>query len=159
MAEETKDAVVEESPLLTVFRKEAHDTMLSRINLATAFKLTPQELRTEIENFVFEFAQERRAQITKREQVTIARELVDDMIGLGPLERLLDDEAISDIVVNGPFQIYVEKGGLMQLVPIKFRDDATLCRLHNVLRTGLVVVLTHRVLFVMPVFLMVAVLI
>ena len=104
---ENKDSTAEESPLLTVFRKEAHDTMLNRINLASAFKLSPEELRTEIDNFVFDFAQERRAQITKREQVAIAREMVDDMIGLGPLELLLDDEAISDIVVNGPFQIYV----------------------------------------------------
>ncbi|MBQ3564820.1 MAG: CpaF family protein, partial [Alphaproteobacteria bacterium] len=96
MADEANGAAAEESPLLTVFRKEAHDTMLSRINLASAFKLSPAELKAEIENFVFDFAQERRAQITKREQVGIARELVDDMIGLGPLELLLDDDAISD---------------------------------------------------------------
>lgn len=119
----------EESPLLTVFRKEAHDTMLNRINLASAFKLTPQELKTEIETFVFDFAQERRAQITKREQISIARELVDDMIGLGPLELLLEDDTISDIVVNGPHQIYIEKDGMMQLVPIKFRDDAHLLQI------------------------------
>ena len=68
-------AATEESPLLTVFRKEAHETMLNRINLASAFKLSPQELRAEIENFVFDFAQERRAQITEREQIGIAREL------------------------------------------------------------------------------------
>lgn len=119
----------EESPLLTVFRKEAHDTMLSRINLATAFRLSPQELRTEIENFIFDFAQERRAQITKREQIAIARELVDDMIGLGPLEILLTDDTISDIVVNGPHQIYVERKGIMQLTPVKFRDDAHLLQI------------------------------
>jgi pilus assembly protein CpaF len=119
----------EESPLLTVFRKEAHETMLNRINLASAFKLSPQELHTEIENFVFDFAQERRAQITKREQITIARELVNDMIGLGPLEVLLEDDTISDIVVNGPHKIYVEKKGTMQLAPVKFRDDAHLLQI------------------------------
>lgn len=124
-----KDAVVDESPILTVFRKEAHETMLNRINLASAFKLSPQELRAEIESFVFDYAQERRAQLTKREQIGIARELVDDMIGLGPLETLLEDEAISDIVVNGPHQIYVEKKGLMQLAPVKFRDDAHLLQI------------------------------
>lgn len=128
-ADEQQQNEVEESPLLTVFRKEAHDTMLNRINLASAFKLTPQELRVEIENFVFEFAQERRAQITKREQIGIARELVDDMIGLGPLELLLEDDAISDIVVNGPHQIYIEKKGLMQLAPVKFRDEAHLLQI------------------------------
>lgn len=130
MAEGTKtDVVIEESPLLTVFRKEAHDTMLNRINLASAFKLSPQELRAEIENFIFEYAQERRAQITKREQLTIAREFVDDMIGLGPLETLLNDDTISDIVVNGPYQIYVERRGTMQLTPVKFRDDAHLLQI------------------------------
>ncbi len=120
---------VEESPLLTVFRKEAHDTMLNRINLASAFKLSPQELRVEIENFIFDYAQERRAQITKREQIAIARELVDDMIGLGPLEVLIADDSISDIVVNGPHQIYVERNGVMQLTNIKFRDDAHLLQI------------------------------
>jgi pilus assembly protein CpaF len=119
----------EVSPVLALFRKEAHDTMLNRINLSSAFKLSPQELRVEIENFVFEFAQERRAQITKREQIGIARELVDDMIGLGPLEVLLEDDSISDIVVNGPSQIYVERGGLMQLAPIRFRDDSHLLQI------------------------------
>lgn len=119
----------EESPILTLFRKEAHETMLNRINLASAFKLSPQELRIEIENFVFDYAQERRAQITKREQIIIARELVDDMIGLGPLEPLLEDDTISDIVVNGPSQIYVERGGLMVLVPNKFRDDSHLLQI------------------------------
>lgn len=120
---------LDESPLVTVFRKEAHDTMLSRINLASAFKLSPQELRAEIEAFVFEFAQERRAQLTKREQIKIARDLVDDMIGLGPLEALLEDDEISDIVVNGPHQIYVERKGLMVLAPIKFRDDGHLLQI------------------------------
>jgi pilus assembly protein CpaF len=121
--------LAEESPILTLFRKEAHETMLNRINLASAFKLTPQELRTEIENFVFDFAQERRAQITKREQIGIAHELVNDMIGLGPLETLLEDDSISDIVVNGPHQIYVERKGMMQLAPLKFRDDAHLLQI------------------------------
>ena len=120
---------VEESPLLTVFRKEAHDTMLNRINLSSAFKLSEAELRAEIESFIFDYAQERRAQITKREQLQIARELVDDMIGLGPLETLLSDDTISDIVVNGPYQTYAERRGMMQLTNVKFRDEAHLLQI------------------------------
>lgn len=121
--------VIEESPILTLFRKEAYDTMLNRINLASAFKLSPDELRIEIENFIFDFAQEKRAQITRREQIAIAHELVNDMIGLGPIESLLADESISDIVINGPHQIYIETGGLMRLTPIRFRDDAHLLQI------------------------------
>ncbi|MDR1551751.1 MAG: CpaF family protein [Holosporaceae bacterium] len=128
MAQETQH-IDEESPILTVFRKEAYETMLSRINLASAFKLSPQELHVEIEKFIFDYAQERRVQITKREQIGVARELVDDMIGLGPLETLLEDDTISDIVVNGPYQIYVERGGNMVLASQKFRDEAHLLQI------------------------------
>ncbi|MDR0556120.1 MAG: CpaF family protein [Holosporaceae bacterium] len=123
------NALVEESPVLTLFRKEAYEAMLSRINLASAFKLTPVELREEIEKFISDFSQEKRVQITKREQIGIARELVDDMIGLGPLEVLLEDDTISDIVVNGPNQIYVERSGNMQLASVKFRDDSHLMQI------------------------------
>lgn len=122
--EEIKERnIVDESPVLTLFKKEAHEAMLDRINMASAFKLSPEELHAEIESFVFEFARERRAQVTKREQKIIATEIVDDMIGLGPLEPLLVDESITDIVVNGPNQIYVERGGIMRLTSSKFRND------------------------------------
>ena len=119
----TDDEGAEESPVLVLFKKDAHEAMLNRINMSSAFKLSPEELLAEIENFIFEFARERRAQVTKREQKIIASELVDDMIGLGPLETLLADETISDIVVNGPNQIYVERGGIMRLTSSKFRND------------------------------------
>ncbi|MEO0500808.1 MAG: CpaF family protein, partial [Pseudomonadota bacterium] len=49
--------------------------------------------------------------------------LVDELLGLGPLEELLADEAVSDIMVNGPDQTYIEKGGTLKLAPIKFRDE------------------------------------
>lgn len=119
----TDEEGAEESPVLVLFKKDAHEAMLNRINMSSAFKLSPEELLAEIENFIFEFARERRAQVTKREQKIIASELVDDMIGLGPLETLLADESISDIVVNGPNQIYVERGGIMRLTSSKFRND------------------------------------
>lgn len=123
------DDFQDESPILSVFRKEAYETLLSRINLSTAFKLTPQELHIEVQNFVFDYAQERRAQITKKEQITVARELVDDMIGLGPLETLLEDDTISDIVVNGFSQIYAERKGIMKLVHARFRDESHLLQI------------------------------
>ncbi len=113
----------EESPTVALFKKEAHEAMLSRINMTNAFKLSRDELLQEIENFVVEFAHERRAQVTKKEQKLVARDLIDDMIGLGPLENILSDDTISDIVVNGHAQIYAERRGIMHLLPIKFRDE------------------------------------
>ncbi|MDR2724154.1 MAG: CpaF family protein [Holosporaceae bacterium] len=119
----------EESQILAKFRKEVHEIILSRINLASAFKLSPQELHSKVENFVFNFANEKRSRVTRQEQTNIARELVNNMIGFGPLEILLEDETISDIVVNGPFQVYVERNGILELTAIKFRDEAHLLQI------------------------------
>ncbi|MDR0753497.1 MAG: CpaF family protein, partial [Holosporaceae bacterium] len=119
----------EESHLIATFKKEAHDAVISRINLASALKLSPQELRVKIENFVFSFAQEKQSRITKQKQIEVVREMVNNMIGLGPLEILLEDEAISDIVVNGVSQVYVERNGLMELTSIKFQDEAHLLQI------------------------------
>ena len=52
------------------------------------------------------------------------RLLVDDMLGLGPLEPLLADETVTDIMVNGPNQVYVERKGKLELTDVAFRDDA-----------------------------------
>lgn len=120
----TNVELVEDSPVLALFKKEAHEAMLDRINMTTAFRLSREELLQEIEGFITEFAHERRAQVTQKEQKIIARDLVDDMIGLGPLENIIADDSISDIVINGPNQIYAERSGIMHLLPIKFRDDA-----------------------------------
>lgn len=57
------------------------------------------------------------------ERQIIANELMDDVLGLGPIEPLLHDESITEVMVNGPKQIYVEQGGKIYLTDIKFRDD------------------------------------
>ena len=119
----------EESQALAAFKKDAHDAILNRINLASALKLNPQELRVKIENFISNFAHEKRSQITKQEQIEIAREMANNMIGFGPLEILLEEDDISDIVVNGPFQVYIERDGLMELTSVKFKDDTHLLQI------------------------------
>mgnify|MGYP001000994085 FL=1 len=57
------------------------------------------------------------------ERQIIANELMDDVLGLGPIEPLLHDESITEVMVNGPKQIYVEQGGKIYLTDVKFRDD------------------------------------
>ncbi len=66
---------------------------------------------------------------TKREQIT--QEIYDDVTGLGPLEQLLRDDDVSEIMVNGPKQIYIEKGGKIQLANIFFRDDEHVMQIIN----------------------------
>ncbi len=84
--------------------------------------LAPERLLNEVERLISDLATERRVQLNGREQRSLATELVDDMLGLGPLEPLLLDDTINDIMVNGPDHCFVERGGKLTQVPVRFRD-------------------------------------
>ena len=83
---------------------ELRSLCLGEMDPTSLSKLTPEELTQEVERTLAEIATERRIQLNGREQRALAGELVNDMLGLGPLEPLLEDDAITDIMVNGPEQ-------------------------------------------------------
>ena len=97
---------------------------LAQLDPAVVADLPPERLTAEVERLIAEIATERRLQLNAREQRVLANELVDDMLGLGPLEPLLEDDTINDIMVNGPHRIFVERGGKLVPSPIVFRDAA-----------------------------------
>jgi pilus assembly protein CpaF len=87
----------------------------------------PHDLLTaDMERLISEIATERRVQLNGREQRVLAGELVHDITGLGPLEPLLEDDTINDIMVNGPDRTFVERRGKVELSNIRFRDTAHL---------------------------------
>lgn len=98
--------------------------LYERIDAAAAAKLPREELLRQIQELIGEIALEERLSLSSREQEQIGQTLVDDMVGLGPLEPLLRDETITDIMVNGPHQIYVERRGKLELTDVRFRDGA-----------------------------------
>ena len=97
---------------------------LAQIDAGTVSTMSPDRLTVEVERTLAQIASERRFQLNGREQRELAGELVHDMLGLGPLEPLLDDESITDIMVNGPDRVFVERGGKMVMSGAKFRDTA-----------------------------------
>jgi len=99
------------------------DQILAEIEPVAAMRLTRPALGARIERLVAEIADQRRLLINREEQQTLIAAIVDDMIGLGPLEVPLGDEMISDILVNGPHQIYVERSGKLFLTEHQFRSD------------------------------------
>ena len=99
---------------------------LSRLDAVTIAELDGPTLRAAISEAVAAVATEERVQLNAREQTALADELVNDMLGLGPLEPLLADESVTDIMVNGPACTFVEKGGRLQKADIRFRDNAHL---------------------------------
>ena len=101
---------------------------LSRIDPAAAAALPPARLANELERLVGEIATERRINLNGREQRQIADEIAHDMLGLGPLEALLEDDSIADIMVNGPNTVFIERNGKVSLSTIRFRDEDHLYR-------------------------------
>ncbi len=99
-----------------------HNLLYERIDGAAAARLPRDELLHQVLELIGEIVLEQRLSLTGSEQSVLGRAIVDDMIGLGPLEELLNDETITDIMVNRPDQIYVERRGKLQLTDIRFRD-------------------------------------
>ena len=90
-------------------RRRSCRMLMQRIDISVASALGPDELRNQIAEIVEEIIVDLKIQLNASELRSIVRLLVDDMIGLGPLEPLLEDDGITDIMVNGPQQVYVER--------------------------------------------------
>jgi pilus assembly protein CpaF len=95
---------------------------LARLEPAAVAALPPDRLIPEVERLIGEIATDRRIQLNAREQRQLAGDLVHDMLGLGPLEPLLADDSIADIMVNGPDRIFVERQGKVVQASVRFRD-------------------------------------
>jgi pilus assembly protein CpaF len=114
-------ATVPESSII-----DLRNICLARLEPAAVAAMPHDRLIVDVERLISEIATERRIQLNGREQRALANELVDDILGLGPLEPLLDDETISDIMVNGPDKTFVERSGKVVLSGVRFRDQAHL---------------------------------
>jgi pilus assembly protein CpaF len=97
---------------------------IQRIDTEVAAKLERDELARQLTDVVSEIIVELKLQLNHAEQRQLVTLLLDDMLGLGPIEPLLGDEGITDIMVNGPKRVYVERKGKLELTDVIFRDNA-----------------------------------
>ena len=97
--------------------------LLERVDPEAAATLTKDELAEEFRPIIMEVLAELKLTLNRREQFALEKVLVDELLGLGPLEELLSDPDVTDIMVNGPDQTYIEKKGKLMIAPIKFRDE------------------------------------
>ena len=85
--------------------------------------LTNEMLKKKTKEIVFRLLERDAVNLPFSERQMIAAELMDDVLGLGPIENLLKDNEVTEVMVNGPKQVYVERGGKLYLTEVKFRDD------------------------------------
>ena len=108
---------------------ELHRSLLDNLNLAALEHASEAELRTEISTIAGEILAEKGIVLNREDRQTLNKELYDEVTGLGPLETLLQDETVSDILVNGPQQVFVEREGKLELSDVTFKDERHLLRI------------------------------
>ena len=100
------------------------DQIFMRIEPLVAVRISKQDLMAFVNKLVAEIANERKILLNQDEQRFLGSSIVDEMVGLGPIEPLLSDPSVADILVNGPRMIYVERRGKLELTKLQFRSDA-----------------------------------
>src|SRR5262249_47797883 len=110
------------APTPEALRLRLRNRIMEHLDSGTVAEMAPDMLRAELEPVIHEIAGKERVQLSARDQVQLAQELTDDMVGFGPLEPLLRDDSISDIMVNGPDTVFIERAGKLQKADVRFRD-------------------------------------
>src|SRR5260370_21404473 len=103
-------------------KEQIRAALMSRIDPSVAGRIPRSTLRAEVGKLVSEIATEQRIQLNELEEAALAIELTDDMVGLGPLEPFLEDDEVTDVLVNGPFDVFVERRGKLEKTSARFRD-------------------------------------
>jgi pilus assembly protein CpaF len=106
-----------------------HRKLLDRINLEALSSMAGERVRTEIRSAVARLVDEEKTPLSLVEKDRVIEEILDEVFGLGPLEPLLQDPTISDILVTTPRLVYVERGGKLYRTSVEFKDDAHLLRI------------------------------
>jgi len=106
-----------------------HRKLLDRINLEALSSMAGDRVRAEIRVAVAKLVDEEKTPLSLVEKDRVIEEILDEVFGLGPLEPLLQDPTISDILVTTPKLVYVERAGKLYRTPVEFKDDAHLLRI------------------------------
>ena len=110
-------------------KSSIHEQLLEKLNLAVIDKVERSELRRQIASLASEFTKQNKTFVGADRLSKLVDELIDEVMGLGPLEPLLADASISDILVNGCDKVFVERKGMLEKTNVRFRDERHLLRI------------------------------
>ena len=114
---------------LEKYKAEIHKTLISKLDLEKLSRVNSSPARQAVAGIVKEIIADQRVPLNYDEQEKIQSDLLDEVFGLGPLEPLLRDPSISDILVNDKDHVFIERSGLLQRVDTAFRDDRHLLQI------------------------------
>ena len=122
----SKSATAEQYESYHALKSRVHQKLLERVDLKVMESLAAEKLRDELKILVDRILSEEATALNETERRNLVRDIQYEMLGLGPLEPLLADATISDILVNTYAQVYVERRGKLELTDVRFTDDAHL---------------------------------
>ena len=108
-----------------------HNRLIDELDLSTLDKLSDEDLKRQVRAIVIDMVREEGMAMSSSEIGAFADAVFDEMTGLGPIEPLLADDSISDIMINGAHQVYIERGGELELSSVRFADNDHLLRILN----------------------------
>lgn len=106
-----------------------HAKLIDELDLSALDKLDDDTMRRRVRGIISEIIRKEEMALSSAEEVSFADAVMDEMTGLGPIEPLLKDDSIADILINGCNQVYIERHGKLQLAPVRFADNDHLLRI------------------------------
>src|SRR5262249_2566 len=108
-----------------------HRRLIEEINLSVLEKMPDDEVRKHVHTLVSQYTLSERLALNAQQLEDFVAEILDEMGGLGPIEPLLKDPMVNDILINGHEQVYVERAGVLEPTLVRFKDEAHLLRIVN----------------------------
>lgn len=125
-----------QKPALIEEKVKLHARIIDEFNLPALEKLSRDELFAQLAPYVSEHVRSERIALNQRELDSFIEEIIDEMVGLGPIEPLLKDPTVNDILINTHSTIYVERFGILEPTTVRFKDEAHLLRIINKIVAG-----------------------
>ena len=119
----------ESTPEYQELKFTLHRKLLDRVNLEALSSMAGERVRAQVRASVAQLVEAEKTPLSLVEKDRIIEEVLDEVFGLGPLEPLLQDPTVSDILVTTPHLVYVERAGKLYRTPVEFKDDAHLLRI------------------------------
>jgi len=123
--------LVASKPTLIDEKVKLHGRIIDEFNLAILDKIPSDELARQVKRFVSDYVLNERIALNQKELEAFAEEVLDEMVGLGPIEPLLKDPTVNDILINTHASVYVERYGQLEPTAVRFKDEAHLLRIIN----------------------------
>src|SRR5215475_7782964 len=120
-----------QSPELVDAKVRLHRKLVDELNLPHIEKIPRSQLRHQVHGMISDYVVSERLPLNTRELNDFVDEVMDELTGLGPIEPILKDPTVTDILINSHECVYVERGGQLERAPVRFKDEAHVLRIVN----------------------------